>query len=100
MLTRYKIYRGKRPVDEPLLGGIRQDTRKHTKHCLRSCVEIVKQYLAEPDPTAWKEFSALYVRDLEERYEQDPAPFHDLADLARETTSTSGALVPRERTRT
>lgn len=94
MLARYKIYRGKRPVDVPLPGGIRQDTRKHTKHCLRPSEEIVTQYLAEPSPTAWKKFSAQYVRDLDERYEQDPTPFDHLADLASENDVYIGCSCP------
>ena len=52
MLARYKIYRGKRPVGVHPPDGIRQDTRKHTRHCLRPCAEIVSEYLANPSSAA------------------------------------------------
>jgi uncharacterized protein YeaO (DUF488 family) len=94
MLTRYKIYRGKRPVDEPLPNGIRQDTRKHTKHCLRPSAEIVIQFLAAPNSTAWNKFSAQYVRDLEQRYEQDSTHFDHLANLAIEYDVYIGCSCP------
>ncbi len=82
MLGRYKIYRGSRPTDEPLPDGIRQDTRKHTKHCLRPSEGMVTEYLARPTPDAWKNFAAEYQRVLEDRYEQNPTPFDNLAELA------------------
>ncbi len=82
MLARYKIYRGKPPADVHLPEGIRQDTRKHTRHCLRPYTEIVSEYLANPSTEAWKRFKSSYLRNLEERWEADPTPFNDLAGLA------------------
>lgn len=82
MLARYKIYRGKRPADAPSPAGIRQDTRKHTHHCLRPTDEIVSEYLADPTSEAWKKFASEYLKTLSHRYEEDTTPFDDLADLA------------------
>ncbi len=82
MLARYKISRGKSSSHAKLPVGIRQDTRKHTQHCLRPPDKAVWKYLNDPSPKAWKEFSASYVRSLEVRYAADPTPFDDLADLA------------------
>jgi hypothetical protein len=44
MLARYTIYRGKRPSVEPFPNGIRKDTRKHTKHCLRPSERMVNEW--------------------------------------------------------
>jgi uncharacterized protein YeaO (DUF488 family) len=82
MLGRYKIYRGKPPADTKLPAGIRQDTRKHTRHCLRPSAEMVSQYLADPAAEAWQEFASSYLRTLDQRWAADPTPFDDLADLA------------------
>jgi uncharacterized protein YeaO (DUF488 family) len=94
MLARYKIYRGKRPTNEPLPSGIRQDVRKHTKHCLRPSEEGVAQYLAEPTLTTWKTFATQYVHELEARYEQDTTPFDYLADLANTNDVYIGCSCP------
>ena len=48
MLARYKMYRGNRPPEDPLPAGIRQDTRKHTRHCLRPTEQLVAKFLAAP----------------------------------------------------
>ena len=82
MLARYKIYRGKPSADAQRPEGIRQDTRKHTRHCLRPPTKIVLEYLANPSTETWKEFKASYLRCLEDRWEGDSTPFDDLADLA------------------
>ena len=82
MLARYKIYRGKPPVDVQRPEGIRQDTRNHTRHCLRPCTELVLEYLANPSTEAWKRFEFSYFRTLEERWEADATPFDDLAAVA------------------
>ncbi len=82
MLVRYKIYRGKPPADAQLPEGIRQDTRKHTRHCLRPPAESVLEYLANPSTEAWKKFESSYLRCLDERRKADRTPFDDLADLA------------------
>jgi hypothetical protein len=94
MLARYKIYRGKRPGNEPLPSGIRQDIRKHTRHCLRPEEEVVAEYLAEPTLATWKKFATEYVRNLEHRFEQDSAPFDHLADLAIENDVYIGCSCP------
>jgi hypothetical protein len=80
MLSRYKIYRGKRPDHLP--NGIRQDSRKHTKHCLRPPGDIVLEYLANPSSDAWTRFKANYLQSLKGRHDADPTPFDKLAELA------------------
>jgi len=82
MLARYKIHRGKLPAGAKRPEGIRQDTRKHTRHCLRPRTEIVLEYLANPSAEAWTKFESSYLRNLEERWTADRAPFDDLAELA------------------
>lgn len=82
MLARYKIHRGKLPEGVRLPDGIRQDSRKHTRHCLRPSEEIVTAYLAAPSPQTWERFQAAYREILEERYVSDPGPFDSLAELA------------------
>ena len=54
MLARYKIHRGKLPAGVSLPDGIRQDTLKHTRHCLRPSGEMVEAYLADPTEQAWQ----------------------------------------------
>ncbi|MEQ8784760.1 MAG: hypothetical protein RIC55_00605 [Pirellulaceae bacterium] len=82
MLARYTIYRGKRPDGVELPNGVRQDTRKHTRHCLRPPAEAVAVYLACPTPEAWRKFEAEYLECLKARYDADSAPFDELARLA------------------
>jgi hypothetical protein len=82
MLARYKIYRGKRPADVSLPAGVRQDTRKHTRHCLRPPAQIVAEYLAEPTSSSWEKFAAEYLRNLDDRYKADATPFDNLAELS------------------
>lgn len=94
MLARYKIYRGKRPPEQPLPDGLRQDTRKHTRHCLRPTAEIVAEYLAHPTPAAWQRFANSYIRILAERFDEDPAPFHSLRDLAVQQDVLLGCSCP------
>ena len=94
MLARYKIYRGKPPAVAQRPEGIRQDTRKHTRHCLRPPAEIVAQYLANPTREAWQKFESSYLRSLAQRCEADPAPFDDLADLATAQNVYLGCSCP------
>ena len=75
MLARYHMVRGRRPSGEPPPEGIRQDTRKHTRHCLRPPGDAVERYLADPGEESWKEFRATYLATLEERRAADPTPF-------------------------
>ena len=97
MLARYKIYRGKRPETEPLPAGIRQDTRKHTRHCLRPTAAMVSDFLDKPCDAAGLEFEAEYQRLLHERYQQNPAPFDELAGLAREQNVFLGCSCPTKK---
>jgi uncharacterized protein YeaO (DUF488 family) len=94
MLTRYKIYRGRRPLDDRLPEGIRQDTRRHTRHCLRPKKEIVDAYLASPSDAAWREFQDAYLALLEDRYREDQAAFDALAELASENDVFLGCSCP------
>ena len=83
MLGRYRIVRGKRSADDPLPAGIRQDTRKHTRHVLRPDAELVRAVLAQLDAAAWRRFATAYRRLLAQRNADDPQAFADLAALAR-----------------
>jgi uncharacterized protein YeaO (DUF488 family) len=94
MLARYKIYRGKPPAGAQRPEGIRQDTRKHTRHCLRPQTEIVLEYLANPTRQAWKKFESRYLLSLEERCEADRTPFDELADLATTENVYLGCSCP------
>ncbi len=94
MLARYKIYRGKPPADAQRPEGVRQDTRKHTRHCLRPPTEIVLEYLANPSPEVWRKFESSYLQSLEDRWHVDPAPFDDLANLAAAENVYIGCSCP------
>ena len=97
MLARYTMYRGKRPTSDPLPDGVRQDTRKHTRHCLRPTEEMVRRYLADPDSYPWREFKQDYLRLLRERFAADRPPFDDLAKLAAETDVYIGCSCPTKK---
>lgn len=92
VLSRYQMRRGARADELPK--GIRQDTRKHTKHVLRPTAAIVKAYLAKPTDAAWAKFAAQYRAILEERFAADRAPFDELARLARENDVFLGCSCP------
>ena len=94
MLARYKIYRGRPLVGANLPTGIRQDTRKHTRHCLRPPKEFVAEYLAKPTSGTWKKFESKYLRNLNDRYEADPTPFDKLAVLATSENVYIGCSCP------
>jgi hypothetical protein len=82
MLARYSIVRGARASTLP--PGIRQDTRKHTRHVLRPKAEMVARALGGPgDAAAWEAFAHDYWALLEERFAVDRRPFDELAELAR-----------------
>ena len=93
-LHRYRITRGQRPADDPLPEGIRQDTRKHTGHCLRPGPKMVFRYLANPGDEAWSRFRSAYLELLEERFREDRAPFDELAVLARDNAVHIGCNCP------
>jgi uncharacterized protein YeaO (DUF488 family) len=94
MLARYSIVRGKRNPDDPLPNGIRQDTRKHTNHCLRPTAELVSAYLENPTPSAWAEFSHAYEALLAQRFANDPRPFESLAALTASRDVYIGCSCP------
>ena len=94
MLSRYTMYRGPRPSWDTLPKGIRQDTRKHTHHCLRPTAELVREYLAAPSEAAWKRFSQRYLAMIEQRFRQDRVSFDGLAALAMENDVFLGCSCP------
>ncbi len=97
MLFRYKIIRGKRPSGDPRPKGHVQDTRKHTRHCLRPTAEMVEQFLASPTSRAWSAFKTRYLALLEARFREDPEPFRALADLARNEDVHLGCNCPTKK---
>jgi len=96
MLARYKIYRGKRPPNDLLPSGTRQDTRWRTKHPLRPSEAIVKEFLAAPGEQAWSRFRTAYLDLLESRFIDDRAPFDNLAALVKSADVYLGCSCPTE----
>lgn len=94
MLGRYRIVRGVRPADDPLPEGVRQDTRKHTRHILRPDAEQVARLLARPSEAAFQQFRAAYLRLLEQRFRKDRQPFDALSELARHSDVFLGCNCP------
>jgi len=94
VLTRYKMYRGKRPPSDLLPSGIRQDTRWRTKHPLRPAEQIVTEYLATPSETAWCSFRTAYLALLEQRFREDRTEFDELVRLARDKDVFLGCSCP------
>jgi uncharacterized protein YeaO (DUF488 family) len=93
MLARYSIVRGARASSLP--EGIRQDTRKHTRHVLHPTREMVDTVLANAErPAAWRDFARQYRALLEERFATDRAPFDRLANLARDQDVYLGCNCP------
>ena len=82
MLARYKIFRGKRPPGDALPDGVRQDTRKHTRHVLAPESKMVFRYLAEPSDAAWTTFEQAYLELLAGRFADRRAEFDALAQAA------------------
>ena len=97
MLARYTIVRGKRPPDQPLPDGVRLDTRRHTRHCLRPKRDIVDAYLADPSEASWRTFRQAYLREIQLRYAADPAPFDQLAELAAREDVYLGCSCPTKK---
>jgi uncharacterized protein YeaO (DUF488 family) len=97
MLARYKIYRGKRPFDDPLPIGIRQDTRWRTKHVLRPTKEMVSEYVAAPGKQAWMRFRKAYLKLLEQRFRDDRKEFDKFAQLARDNDVFLGCSCPTKK---
>ena len=94
MLARYRMVRGARPEGDPLPKGVREDTRKHTRHCLRPEAEIVDAYLEDPTPGRWREFAKSYRARLKARFAEDRAPFDQLAERATEGDVYLGCSCP------
>jgi uncharacterized protein YeaO (DUF488 family) len=99
MLARYKIHRGKLPSGEKLPDGVRQDTRKHTRHCLRPPADMVATFLADPSDVKWEAFAEAYRQVLEQRYKHDRQPFDELAELAKTHNVYLGCSCPTSKNR-
>jgi hypothetical protein len=97
MLKRYKMYRFARPPEDPMPEGIRQDTRRHTKHVLRPTKEIVDAYLADPSDAAWQQFQEAYGALLESRFQTDRRAFDKLAALAATKDVYLGCSCPTKK---
>src|SRR5947208_3652063 len=97
MLSRYKIYRGKRPPSDPLPRGIRQDTRFRTHHPLRPTRELSQAYLASPNEDGWKRFADQYNALIGQRFKQDRRPFDELAALATDDDVYMGCNCPTKK---
>lgn len=95
-LGRYRVVRGRRDPSDLLPAGLRQDTRKHTRHCCRPSAEQVATYLAAPGEAAWARFSAVYRALLAARFAEDPAPFEALAERARADAVWLGCSCPTQ----
>jgi len=94
MLDRYRMHRGARPDGDPLPKGLRQDTRKHTRHCLRPEAGSVTAYLKDGTEAGWREFARAYRALLEERFAADRAPFDELVEQATRTDVHLGCSCP------
>ena len=93
MLARYTMHRDRRPDVE----GVRMDTRKHTRHCLRPGEEIVIRYLAGNADYPWALFSRDYRALIEERFAADRTPFDALAERARHEDIYLGCSCPTKK---
>jgi hypothetical protein len=94
VLGRYRIVRGVRPPDDPLPAGVRQDTRKHTRHVLRPEAEQVERLLADPSEQSFERFRAAYLKLLQQRFLEDRQPFDRLSELARSSDVYLGCNCP------
>jgi len=82
VLARYTIVRG--APSSSLPRGIRQDTRKHTRHVLRPTKELVDSVLGRgATEEAWAEYPARYRAILDERFAANRKPFDRIAMFAR-----------------
>jgi uncharacterized protein YeaO (DUF488 family) len=93
MLSRYTIERGKKPS----VVGVRQDARKHTRHCLRPTAEMVMRFLDAADDYGWREFRAEYLALLRSRFQDDPLPFEKLAERAQRENVYLGCSCPTKK---
>lgn len=97
MLGRYKIYRGKRPDGHAWPDGIRQDARKHTRHCLRPSSQMVEDYLQDPSDVGWERFANAYSELVEDRFAEDREPFDELARLSLDDDVFLGCSCPTKK---
>jgi hypothetical protein len=95
MLARYRMARG--VPASALPKGVRQDTRRHTRHVLRPTGAMVEGYLAAPGEQAWRRFASEYRALLERRFGDDRRAFDELAELARATHVYLGCSCPTKR---
>jgi uncharacterized protein YeaO (DUF488 family) len=94
VLARYQIVRGTRARDNPLPEGIRQDTRKHTRHVLRPSVELVTAFLQAPSSSSFEKFRAGYLKLLAQRFAQERERFDAIAEQARRDDVFLGCNCP------
>jgi hypothetical protein len=97
VIGRYRIVRGRRLPDDPLPDGVRQDTRKHTRHVLRPAPEAVESFLRAPGETGFARFRQRYLELLRGRAERDAAAFDALARLGRDGDLFLGCNCPTRR---
>jgi hypothetical protein len=94
MIGRYRIVRGARAPDDPLPEGVRQDTRKHTRHVLRPSAEMVAAFLEQPGEAGFKRFRSAYLKLLGERFRSQRPKFDALAALAQQQDVFLGCNCP------
>ena len=97
MLGRYKIYRGKSPEGHAWPDGIRQDARKHTRHCLRPGAEMEEDYLQDPGDPGWQKFAAAHLALVEGRFAEDRVPFDELARISIDDDGFLGCSCPTQK---
>lgn len=90
VLSRYQMKRGVPAAQLP--EGVRQDTRKHTRHVLRPREQSVVAYLG--GEMSFEDFAADYRATVAARLEADPAPFDALARLATDQDVYLGCSCP------
>lgn len=95
MLARYRMSRGVPAAQLPQ--GIRQDTRRHTRHVLRPEPEFVQEFLDHPTDEVWRRAMNRYRTELERRFAEDRSRFDALADLARREDVYLGCSCPTKR---
>jgi hypothetical protein len=97
MLARYQIKRAAKLSSLPreVQEGIRQDTRKHTRHVLRPTAELVAEFLKDPNATgAFQRFAEGYRFTLEQRFKRERGKFDELSQAAREENVFIGCNCP------
>lgn len=97
MLTRYKIYRGKRPEDDPKPDGICKDIRKHVKHVLAPTRPMVEAYFKDPSDKSWTSLKKDYLELLNNRFKGQKDKFDELAKLATENDVFIGCNCPTQK---